>query len=335
VSVDHGGLDISVAQQFLDGADIIAIFQQVGSEAVPEGMGCDVFGQAGLAGSRPDCTPYAGRVEMVPPAGTCAGISGGLGSREKILPAPIARRGGILAGQPAGQFHCAIAFREGVLVGQPDSPDVSFEGRKDSLGKQRAAVLTPLTGADSDLPAIKIQVLDPQSEGFRDPQAGPVEQLADQPMGSGQFPEDSLDLAAAEHHGQVFGALSGDREDLFVQLDAKHLLIEELQGRQSLVLGGGGDGFIDCQVGQILFDLHLAHFAGVALVMEKNKTLDPGQIGFFSAVGIVEAPDLMPDLVEQFRRRHLPLQWKSPKYVTLGSYPRYVLDAIPGCKHLS
>ena len=35
MGVDHGGFDILVPQQFLDGADVIAVFQQVGGETVP------------------------------------------------------------------------------------------------------------------------------------------------------------------------------------------------------------------------------------------------------------------------------------------------------------
>ena len=34
VGVDLGGLDVFVTQQFLDGADVVASFQEVGGEAV-------------------------------------------------------------------------------------------------------------------------------------------------------------------------------------------------------------------------------------------------------------------------------------------------------------
>ena len=35
VGVDHGGVDVAVAQQFLDRPDIVPIFQEVGSERMP------------------------------------------------------------------------------------------------------------------------------------------------------------------------------------------------------------------------------------------------------------------------------------------------------------
>ena len=44
VSVDLGGIDIGVAEQFLDGADVFSGFEQMGGESVAEGVGSDPFG---------------------------------------------------------------------------------------------------------------------------------------------------------------------------------------------------------------------------------------------------------------------------------------------------
>ena len=44
MSVDHGGLYIFVPKQFLDGADIVAILEQVSGERVSEGMRGNRFG---------------------------------------------------------------------------------------------------------------------------------------------------------------------------------------------------------------------------------------------------------------------------------------------------
>ena len=44
VGVDHGGLQAGVAQQFLDGADVVIGLQQVGGEGVAKGMGFDALG---------------------------------------------------------------------------------------------------------------------------------------------------------------------------------------------------------------------------------------------------------------------------------------------------
>lgn len=52
VGVDHGARDVGVAEQFLDGADVVTRFQQVGCEAVAEGVAGGRLRQAGAAGGR-------------------------------------------------------------------------------------------------------------------------------------------------------------------------------------------------------------------------------------------------------------------------------------------
>ena len=51
MSVNHGGGDVFVAEEFLDGANIIALFQQVRSETVPERVAVGGLGDA----AGPDC----------------------------------------------------------------------------------------------------------------------------------------------------------------------------------------------------------------------------------------------------------------------------------------
>ena len=41
MGVDHSSLDILMAEQFLDGADIVAVLEQVRGEGMPEGVRCD------------------------------------------------------------------------------------------------------------------------------------------------------------------------------------------------------------------------------------------------------------------------------------------------------
>ena len=48
VGVDLRGLDVSMAQQLLHGADVIAGFKQVGGEGVAEGMTAGILVDSGL-----------------------------------------------------------------------------------------------------------------------------------------------------------------------------------------------------------------------------------------------------------------------------------------------
>jgi hypothetical protein len=49
VSIKHLGADVPVAQQLLDGADFVAVLQQVGGERVPEGVARGRLGDSGAA----------------------------------------------------------------------------------------------------------------------------------------------------------------------------------------------------------------------------------------------------------------------------------------------
>lgn len=51
VGVDHGGFEIFVAEEFLDGANVVARFKEVGGETVAEGVACGVFVDARFTNS--------------------------------------------------------------------------------------------------------------------------------------------------------------------------------------------------------------------------------------------------------------------------------------------
>jgi len=50
VSVDHGRRDVVVTQELLDGADVVARFEEVGCEAVAKGVAGGDFGDSGCQG---------------------------------------------------------------------------------------------------------------------------------------------------------------------------------------------------------------------------------------------------------------------------------------------
>ena len=66
VGVDHGGADVVVAQELLDGADVVARLEQVGGERVAKGVARDVLGQSGVHGGAVDCALKHGLVGVVP-----------------------------------------------------------------------------------------------------------------------------------------------------------------------------------------------------------------------------------------------------------------------------
>lgn len=58
-----------MAEEFLNGADVVTGLQEAGGEGVTEGVSGDVFGDAGLANGLFDGALEGGRVEVVEVAG--------------------------------------------------------------------------------------------------------------------------------------------------------------------------------------------------------------------------------------------------------------------------
>ena len=88
VCVDHGGLQVAVAEELLDGSDVGSGFEEVGGEGVAEGVGRDVLVKAGGDGGLPDGALGRGFVKVVPPQFANARAGGEPGSRETRARAP-------------------------------------------------------------------------------------------------------------------------------------------------------------------------------------------------------------------------------------------------------
>jgi hypothetical protein len=67
VGVDHRGRDVAVAQQLLDGADVVTRLEQVGGERVAQGVTGHPFGELRSPGGLLDGALEDGRVQVVPP----------------------------------------------------------------------------------------------------------------------------------------------------------------------------------------------------------------------------------------------------------------------------
>lgn len=65
MGVDHGGAHILMAQQLLDGADVLAPLQQVGGKRVPEGVAAGLLGYPSLGDGSLHRLLHHARVQMV------------------------------------------------------------------------------------------------------------------------------------------------------------------------------------------------------------------------------------------------------------------------------
>ena len=65
MGIDHGRTNILVTEQFLHGANVIAILKEMSSKAMPQGMAGDAFSNGGVPRSFFYSPLEAGRVDMV------------------------------------------------------------------------------------------------------------------------------------------------------------------------------------------------------------------------------------------------------------------------------
>lgn len=111
--------------------------------------------------------------------------------------------------------------------------------------------------------------------------------------------EEPFDFAAVEDGGEVYGAPGGGEVAQVQFFSAQHFLVEEEQGVEGLVLGGGGDVALDGEVVEIGDDFGLAHLFGVALAVEEDEPLGPVEVGLLGADAIVAAAEDVAHLAEQ------------------------------------
>jgi len=84
--VDHSGLHIFTPQQFLDGADIVSGFQQVGGKGVAKGVRADGFDYAGSLSGQ------FGALRHRPPTGLQSLFARAVDLREKLAYTEIGSR---------------------------------------------------------------------------------------------------------------------------------------------------------------------------------------------------------------------------------------------------
>ena len=66
MGVDHGGADIAMTQQFLNGANVVACFQKMRGERMPQDVWIGRLGETNLPGGFFEGALRNGLVEMVP-----------------------------------------------------------------------------------------------------------------------------------------------------------------------------------------------------------------------------------------------------------------------------
>lgn len=239
VQINHGGGDIGMAEEVLDGADVGFGFEEVGGEGMAQGVGGDALGDSGLAHGVADLARHGVVVEVIAGEFSGARVRAEGGGGEEPVPTPLATGVGPFAEQGLG--HVAVSGTGGETLEMvfPEACEVSGEPRFEGIWQGDDTVFAALAIVDGDGALAEIEVLDAQAHGYHEAEAAAVHDLGD------EFPR----IFQAGEHGAAFlaghddgrAALATGRGDGIEGEfpDAEHGLGEEDHGVECLFLGGG------------------------------------------------------------------------------------------------
>lgn len=110
VRVNHGRTNVTVPQKFLNGSNVIAIREQMGSKRMPECMAGYPFGQSCLPHCQSHGSLHQRFVHVMATLFICPWVAPTIFLREYILPPPLTVGVRVLAGQSVWQIDSTIAF---------------------------------------------------------------------------------------------------------------------------------------------------------------------------------------------------------------------------------
>ena len=301
MGVDHGGTHVFVAEEFLNGADVVTGLQEVGGEGVTEGVSGDVFGDAGLADGLFDGALESGRVEVVaaaglapgPPVpvrgsprrgwrgivvggGTSAGergswVAGEVGGGEEVLPSEFAGGIGVFFCQGVGEVDFAVAGGQVFFVEEAGAFDLAAQVGDDGFGEGGDSIFFAFSVTDGGGFVFEVEVFNAQAEAFHEAQAGAVEELGHEFAWSGHVVDDGEGFVMGEDGGEAFGTFGSGEEDDGLEVFVQDFAVEEEDGGEGLILGGGGDVAFGGEVSKEGLDFRDVHFDGVAFLVEEDE----------------------------------------------------------------
>ena len=302
MGVNHRRADIGMAEQLLYGANVVAALQQVGGERMAQRVRRGGLLDTGAFECSLEGALDALILDVMALRGTAARIDRQLGMRKHPEPCPRCGGAGIFAIERVGHVDAAMAD---LAIGSPQRASAGHllaQGRNQRGRQHDDAVLRALAFTNDQRAMREIDILHPQTQPLHDAHAGAVQQLGDQLLFATQGREQAHHLVLREHDGQPNTALGP--ADLIHprQIEAQHLLIEEQQSRQRLLMRGHRDTPLGCEPGQKRFDLRATQIRRMPHLMEAHKGPYPMEIGLLRSNAVVQIANALAHLIEKARR---------------------------------
>jgi hypothetical protein len=297
MGVNHGGGNVFVSEEFLNGANIVTAFKEVGGKAMSKRMAAGGLGKASGANGFLDRVLQILFASVVASSISAPRVYGQVVRRKNVLPSPLSGGARVFSVQGRGKVNGATPPTQILSVQFLDSCQMGLERSTQPLRQQGHSLPQPLAFADGDLAVAEIDVLDPQPQTFQKPQSTSIEQVAHEPVVAFESRENGVRFHPSEddwNFWRPFGAL----EVYELKLAFQHLLIQKKQGAQSLILRRSADPAVDGKMRKESRDFLFAHIVGVALAVEQDEPLDPIQIRLLGPDAVTFDAEMPPDAIE-------------------------------------
>lgn len=230
VGVDHGGSDVGVTEEHLDGSDVGAGLEEVGREGMPEGVAAGLLRDAGGEDGLLDRALEYGFVKMMAATLARSAVRVEAGGGEDPLPGPLSAGPSIFLDERVGERHVAGALGQVLLVLETHPFEVAGEVLVNEIGQEGDSVFAALAGSDDDLTSVEIDVLHSEVGAFEQAKPCAMEQRCHESGGAIELVEQRFDFARVEYDRESDGLLRADEIVEFARVDLQHVTVEKEQG---------------------------------------------------------------------------------------------------------
>lgn len=161
VGVEHRGGDVFMPEELLDGANVVAVFEQVRGETVSEGVAAGGLSQPGGANGELDGVLQVLLGKVMAARFSAAGIGGDFARGEDVLPRPGAGRTRIFAVERIRQVDGAVAVGKILPVKFADTREMGAQRRAEAIGEKGDARPVALAVLDVNAAVGEIDVFTP------------------------------------------------------------------------------------------------------------------------------------------------------------------------------
>ena len=165
-------------------------------------------------------------------------------------------------------MHSPVARPQVILMECSDTLEVLAKRLFELQREHRESIFFSFSIPHQDLFPLQIDILDPQSAAFQQPQPCTIEQASHKLMRILHETEDPLDLFRGQHLRQMLGLFGPNNIVDPTEVYLENLVVEKNKSVESLVLGAGSHLPLRSKLGQILGNFWLTHGVWVTLVVE-------------------------------------------------------------------